>query len=85
MAGNTESVLDKDVTIPSQFKIGDEAFFRPGISMGIDTAFKVRIVAVSFTSFKVLYDIELQVKNGDEVMFYSVWPVRSVDSYFITK
>lgn len=72
-----------------RFKPGDYTYFQPVISRidgrtgsSDDTAIPVRIEAVTAKDGKVLYDIALPNGEGD---YYSAYPLRSVDSYFIVR
>jgi len=76
-------------TTPSLFSPGDRAYFQPVISKidgrtqeSDDSSIPVLVEAVKFTSGKVLYDVALPDGDGG---FYSAFPLREVDSYFLVK
>ena len=73
--------------IPSQYQPGDRAYFQPVIGKidgrtmrSDDSAIPVKVVGVRFGGGKVLYDIALPDGDGG---FYEVYPLCSVDSYFM--
>lgn len=61
----------------SRFSIGDEVRFQP--LLDAPGGLLSKIVAVTFTPSKVLYDIALFVEGE----FYEVLPLRGVDSVFV--
>lgn len=73
----------------SGHKVGDIAYFQPVLSridslsgVADDTAIPCKIMAVSFTAGKVLYDLAIPDGEGG---FYEVYPICRVDSFLVLK
>lgn len=70
----------------STHKIGDTAYFQPvltkidGTGIADDSAVPCKVVGVSFTRVKILYDLALQDEGGE---FYESFPLCRVDSFFV--
>lgn len=73
----------------SNHKIGDIAYFQPVLSridaatgVADDTAIPCKVVGISFTTGKVLYDLAIPDGEGG---FYEVFPLCRVDSFLVLK
>lgn len=53
--------------------------FRTGMTTDPQSATRAKVVGVSFTNDKVLYDLAVFADGG----FYEMFPIRSVDSVFV--
>ena len=53
--------------------------FKTGTTTDPTSATRAKVVAVSFTNDKVLYDLAIFADGG----FYEMFPIRSVDSVFV--
>ena len=79
------------VEYKSLFSVGDVVNFQPDLEKlnpdgrlkNYIGAVKCKIVRITFTESKVLYDLALWLnENGS---YYETFPICSVDSIFITK
>lgn len=71
----------------SRFNIDDIVIFQPNLtnnSRSYAGSVMAKIVAVKFTESKVFYDLALADSNNEEG-FYTVCPLRDVDSCCVSK
>lgn len=68
----------------SNHQLGDIVLFNPRPLVTGTTGMPAEVVRVSFDHGKVLYDLALEFDVGGTTEFYTSYPIRSVDSIFVT-